>query len=76
MRFSKKWVCFFGLTAWLFMARADQEKLPEEFFTNAELYARMEMIEQLTVLDNISDKDIMMAQAADPQSREKLEQTP
>ncbi len=65
-----------GLSTWLLMARADQGKLPDEFFTNAELYAKMEMIEQLTVLENISDKDIMMAQGSDSQSREKTEQTP
>ena len=76
MSISKKWVFFLGLSSWLFLAHADQAKLPEEFFTNAELYSKMEMIEQLTVIENISDKDIMMAQRSDPQGLEKTEQTP
>ena len=51
--------------SWILFARADQEKLPEQFFSNAELFSKIDMIEQLTVLENITDKDLTMAQQGD-----------
>ena len=61
MRFKKAFF-FTALSLWLVLVKADQEKLPDDFFQNAELYEKIDMIEQLTVLDNISEKDLNIAQ--------------
>lgn len=66
-----KHIIFLILAGWMIFASADQEKLPEEFFSKAELFSKIDMIEQLTVLENISDKDMTMAQQSDsPESKE------
>ena len=69
--FKLRQIFFVVLIGWIVLARADQEKLSEEFYSNAELYSKIDMIEQLAVLENISDKDLTMAQQTNlPESNE------
>ncbi len=50
-----------GLITFLFLtayAEPLTDNLPKEFFDNAELFAKLEMIENLSILEKISDKDL------------------
>jgi uncharacterized protein Smg (DUF494 family) len=35
--------------------------LPKEFFDNADMYSKLEMIENLTVLETVTDHDLQVA---------------
>lgn len=50
-----------GVITFLFLtvfAEPLTDKLPKEFFDNADLYAKLDMIENLTVLEKISENDL------------------
>jgi hypothetical protein len=36
------------------------DALPKEFFDNAELYSKLDMIENLSVLEKVSDQDLQL----------------
>lgn len=37
------------------------EGLPKEFFDNADMYSKLEMIENLTILESVTDHDLQVA---------------
>ena len=55
---------FVTLATFLFLtayAESITDNLPKEFFENADLYGKLEMIENLSVLDKLSENDLKVA---------------
>ncbi len=52
------------------------DALPKEFFDNAELYSKLEMIENLSVLEKVSDRDLQVLSQGNQDSDDATGGTP
>ena len=52
------------------------DNLPKEFYDNAELYSKLEMIENLTVIEKISDRDLQVVSQKSDDSLDSGEDRP
>ncbi|MBC7467519.1 MAG: hypothetical protein H7256_16130 [Bdellovibrio sp.] len=52
-------------------AESITDSLPKEFFENADMYSKLDMVENLTILEKVSDRDLQVAsQKADSDMNE------
>lgn len=46
----------------LTLAKADSTTLPKEFFDRADMYSKMDLIENLSIVENLDDRDLNVAE--------------
>ena len=70
-----KFVTGFFILGFVLIGKADTSELPKEFFENVDLFVKMELIENLSIAESLTDKDLKLAESAtDKESSKEVSQ--
>lgn len=62
-----------SILAGLMLAKADSKDLPQEFFERADMFLKMNLIENLTIAEKLTDSDFKLAGANVDKGQQKSE---